>query len=155
MDIVDESKLKNVHIDTSYYDLRIRDIIYNGDSIRYYEELLQLLGLNKSRTFSTITAKSIDSIIVVGIFAIDSAKYYKDQHYQKTGKTLEIYHLLDVLKYLRTKFSGNYKILNTMNNQSALSRADKPKTRFKDNPANIKLYFEGEKYRKKKTLRKL
>ena len=124
-DVVDISLLKSVvFIDRNLW-LEHKNIIYGGKYERYYEETLTMIQNCGGKKLSSKYAKSVSAWIVCSEISLSLLQEEQAIMFEKTGKIVPVFHLIDVWKVLKSMGSNNFnnrKIeINPINSRIPLS----------------------------------
>ena len=110
-DVVIEENLKNIYFDESYIRPDILNIIYNSNLEKYLDESLQLLLENDCNIMSSKFSKSLTCWIFCGDESLNRYEEFQEKYKFKCGKSIPVYHLIDVWKFLK---KSNFKTNNTI-----------------------------------------
>jgi tetratricopeptide (TPR) repeat protein len=105
-DIVKYENLKTV----VYITRNIRneiETIYDGNMNQYLSETKDLLSIDRNKTLKSKYAKTVTAWVYIGDEYLTNHKLDQEQALEKLGRNIPTYHLIDVWKLLKEKFSRN------------------------------------------------
>lgn len=124
-DVVIEENLKNIYFDESYIRPDVLNIIYNSNLEKYLDESLQLLLENDCNIMSSKFSKSLTCWILCGDESLNRYEEFQEKYKSKWGKSIPVYHLIDVWKFLKkSNYETNSAIkkINANNNRIPLEQ---------------------------------
>ena len=104
-DKVEYENLSHPFIIEKYIDSKELEIVYGGDYSKYYEEVVALLKQHGNTILKSKYASSVTAWIYVAEDNVMNYKYGQDTAERKLGRTIPVYHLIDVWKCLKERFT--------------------------------------------------